>query len=236
MARASRQRVRDVLRPNSQDKSSPAAALWNSMSLCPKDRHSDWLDLDITWDDRNQSQSPLNLHLRVRVIKVYARIYVYSILYSHSCAIVKDVAVRGWKSVGRDGREVSFSARAVIRVTYMKRMIFPVRNYSNSTISSIINYPLPSPSACIRCSGLSCVLLGRVNDYVDQRLTHQFHSLWLYTTAYRPTRKLSSATSSRFLRSAHRLDLIFFRTWTAVAQHRVFAVVGPSIWNDFSHH
>ena len=45
-------------------------------------------------------------------------------------------------------------------------------------------------------------------------------------------RKPLSASSSRSLRSADRLDLFVLRTRTALAQHRAFAIVGPSIWND----
>jgi len=40
------------------------------------------------------------------------------------------------------------------------------------------------------------------------------------------------SASSRSLRSADRLDLFVPRTRTALAQHRAFAIVGPSIWND----
>lgn len=45
-------------------------------------------------------------------------------------------------------------------------------------------------------------------------------------------RKPLSASSSHSLRSANRFDLFVPRTKTALAQHRAFAVVGPSIWND----
>ena len=41
-----------------------------------------------------------------------------------------------------------------------------------------------------------------------------------------------SAVSSRPLRSADRLDLLVPRARTAMAQHRAFAIVGPSMWND----
>jgi len=41
-----------------------------------------------------------------------------------------------------------------------------------------------------------------------------------------------SARSSRPLRSADRLDLFVPRSRTSLTQHRAFAVVGPSIWND----
>ena len=45
-------------------------------------------------------------------------------------------------------------------------------------------------------------------------------------------RKPLSAISSRPLRSADRLDLLVPRARTALAQHRAFAIVGPSMWND----
>ena len=45
-------------------------------------------------------------------------------------------------------------------------------------------------------------------------------------------RKPLSAVSSRPLRSADRLDLLVPRARTATAQHRAFAIVGPSMWND----
>ena len=45
-------------------------------------------------------------------------------------------------------------------------------------------------------------------------------------------RKPLSAVPSRPLRSADRLDLLVPRARTATAQHRAFAIVGPSMWND----
>src|SRR5688572_13120159 len=45
-------------------------------------------------------------------------------------------------------------------------------------------------------------------------------------------RKPLSAVSSRPLRSADRLDLLVPRARTATAQHRAFAIVGPSMWNN----
>jgi hypothetical protein len=41
-----------------------------------------------------------------------------------------------------------------------------------------------------------------------------------------------SASSSRPLRSADRLDLHVPRTRISLTQHRAFAIVGPSLWND----
>ena len=47
-------------------------------------------------------------------------------------------------------------------------------------------------------------------------------------------RKPLSATSHRLLRSMDRMDLFVPRTRTALAQHRAFAVMGPSAWNDLA--
>ena len=44
--------------------------------------------------------------------------------------------------------------------------------------------------------------------------------------------KPTSAVSLRPLRSLDRLDLFVPRARTAMAQHRAFAIVGPSSWND----
>ena len=45
-------------------------------------------------------------------------------------------------------------------------------------------------------------------------------------------RKPTSAVSLHPLRSLDRLDLFVPRARTAMAQHRAFAIVGPSSWND----
>lgn len=45
-------------------------------------------------------------------------------------------------------------------------------------------------------------------------------------------RKPLSSLSSRPLRSSDRLDLLVPRARTSMAQHRAFAILGPSLWND----
>ena len=44
--------------------------------------------------------------------------------------------------------------------------------------------------------------------------------------------KQLSARSSRLLRSADRSDLLVPWSRTSLSQNRVFAVVGPALWND----
>src|ERR1043165_7959903 len=107
-----------------------------------------------------------------------------------------------------------------------------VQSVLNAAARLIARIPLYSHISTYMTNELHWLpILARINHKVLLLVTKSQHGLaprYLCDLMCKPL----SARSSRPLRSADRLDLFVTRSRTSLTQHRAFAVVGPSLWND----